>query len=75
MQILLRHQPAYSVARVQLEPNEALQLEAGAMVAMSSGVELTSKMEGGFLSHCHAVCLVAIRSSSPPLLLVRMADG
>lgn len=49
MQITLRHQPAYSVARVQLEPNEALQLEAGAMVAMSSGVELTSKMEGGFL--------------------------
>ena len=49
MQIILRHQPAYSVARVQLEPNEALQLEAGAMVAMSSGVELTSKMEGGFL--------------------------
>lgn len=49
MQITLRHQPAYTVARVQLDPNEALQLEAGAMVAMSSGVELTSKMEGGFL--------------------------
>ena len=31
MQINLRHQPAYTVARVQLDPNEALQLEAGAM--------------------------------------------
>lgn len=49
MKVSLRHQPAYSVARVELDPGEAMQLESGAMVAMSSGVELTAKMEGGFL--------------------------
>lgn len=49
MHVSLRHQPAYSIARVQLDPSETMQVESGAMVAMSTGVELTAKMEGGFL--------------------------
>lgn len=49
MQITLRHAPAYAIARVALDPNEAIRVESGAMVAHSAGVELTSKMEGGFL--------------------------
>jgi len=49
MQVDLRHQPAFTIARVTLLPQESFQLEGGAMVAMSSGVTLTSKMEGGLL--------------------------
>lgn len=49
LSVQLRHQPAYSVARISLAPNESIQLESGAMVAMSEGVTLTSKMEGGLL--------------------------
>lgn len=49
MNIDLRHQPAFSIARVTLLPNEAFQLEGGAMVAMSPDVTLTSKMEGGLM--------------------------
>lgn len=49
LSVALRHQPAYAVARISLSANESIQLEAGAMVAMSDGVTLTSKMEGGLL--------------------------
>ena len=49
MKTTIRHQPAYSIARVELAPNEVLQLESGAMVALSSGVEISARMEGGFM--------------------------
>lgn len=49
MQISLRHAPAYAIARVALAPHESLRVESGALVARSSDVELTSKMEGGLL--------------------------
>jgi uncharacterized protein (AIM24 family) len=49
MKISLRHQPAYAIARVELDPNEQIQLESGALVAHSVGATLTSKMEGGFM--------------------------
>lgn len=49
MKTTLRHQPAFSVARIELGPGETLQLESGAMVAMSSGMQLTARMEGGFM--------------------------
>jgi len=49
MHIALRHSPAYTIARVTLDPNESIRVESGAMVARSADVELTSKMEGGLL--------------------------
>lgn len=49
MRTTFRHQPAYSIARVELGPGESLQLESGAMVAMSAGMQLTARMEGGFM--------------------------
>ena len=49
MHIALRHSPAYTIARVTLDANESIRVESGAMVARSSNVELTSKMEGGLL--------------------------
>ena len=47
MQITTRHTPAFGVARLQLASNESVKVEAGAMMAMSAGVELRAKAEGG----------------------------
>jgi uncharacterized protein (TIGR00266 family) len=47
MQVEIRHQPSFSVGRVTLSAGEVVKAEAGSMAAMSSGVEIESKMEGG----------------------------
>ena len=49
MQITTRQTPAFGVARLALAANEPVRAEAGAMMAMSGGVVLESKMEGGFM--------------------------
>jgi uncharacterized protein (TIGR00266 family) len=49
MEIATRHTPAYGVARLTLSPNESVRAESGAMMAMSSGVELSAKAEGGVM--------------------------
>ena len=49
MEVQIRHNPAYAVARLNLAPNEPVRVEAGAMMTMSSGVVLESKAEGGML--------------------------
>jgi uncharacterized protein (TIGR00266 family) len=49
MQVQTRQGPAYGVARLTLGPDEQVRAESGAMMAMSGGVTLASKMEGGFL--------------------------
>ena len=46
MQIDIRYQPSYSLAIVRLDPNESVQAEAGAMVSMSSNVEIETSMKG-----------------------------
>ena len=49
MEITTRHTPAYGVARLGLAPGETVRVESGAMMAMSGGVTLESKAEGGML--------------------------
>jgi uncharacterized protein (TIGR00266 family) len=49
MDITLRQGPAYGVARLTLAPNEPARVESGAMMAMSAGVTLQSKAEGGIM--------------------------
>lgn len=49
MQVQTRQGPAYSVARLTLGPNETVRVESGAMMAMSAGVTLSSKAEGGIM--------------------------
>lgn len=49
MEIQIRHNPAFAVARAILAPNEPLKVESGAMMATSGGVAVEAKMEGGFL--------------------------
>ena len=41
------HQPAFSLAVIQLQSEQSIQAEAGAMVSMSANVELQSQMKGG----------------------------
>ena len=49
MQVQTRQGPAYGVARLTLAPGEPVRVESGAMMAMSSGVVLQSKAEGGVM--------------------------
>lgn len=49
MEIEILHRPSYSLAVAKLTPNERIRAEAGAMVSMSSGVNIETKAEGGFL--------------------------
>lgn len=50
MQVELRHSPSFTVARCILAPGEPLRVEGGAMIAMSAGVTLTAKAEGGVMA-------------------------
>lgn len=49
MDVQTRQGPAYGVARLSLAPNEPVRVESGAMMAMSAGVTLQAKAEGGVL--------------------------
>ena len=49
MDVTMRQGPAYGVARLALGPNEPVRVESGAMMAMSAGVTLQSKAEGGIM--------------------------
>ncbi|MEC3982571.1 TIGR00266 family protein [Amycolatopsis sp. H20-H5] len=49
MQVQVRHQPSFAVARLMLAPGEPAQVEAGAMMAMSYGVQVASQAQGGIM--------------------------
>jgi uncharacterized protein (TIGR00266 family) len=49
MKITLEHGPAFAWARVQLNAGESIKAEAGAMVSMSTTVEIKTTMQGGLL--------------------------
>lgn len=50
MQTEILYRPAYSLARVNLAPNETVQVEAGSMVSMTPGVTIETNVAGGLLS-------------------------
>ncbi|UCC11461.1 MAG: TIGR00266 family protein [candidate division WOR-3 bacterium] len=41
------YRPAYSLLKINLSRGETVQAEAGAMVSMSGGIEIETKMKGG----------------------------
>lgn len=49
MDIQLRHQPSFSVARAVLGANESIRAESGAMMAMAADTNVEAKMEGGLM--------------------------
>lgn len=50
MQIEVQYRPSYSLAVVTLAPGESIRAEAGAMVSMSRGLQMETRMAGGLLS-------------------------
>lgn len=49
MQVQLRHNPSFTVARCILAPGEPLRVEGGAMLAHSADVTLEAKAQGGIM--------------------------
>jgi len=49
MQVNIRQQPAFAVARLMLQPGEPATVEAGAMLAHSYGMQMESKSQGGIM--------------------------
>jgi uncharacterized protein (TIGR00266 family) len=49
MQVQLRHNPSFTVARLVLSGGEPARVEGGAMIAHSAGVQLQAKAEGGVM--------------------------
>lgn len=49
MQVEILYRPSYSLAVVTLSPMETILAEPGAMVGMSAGMQVETKMRGGFL--------------------------
>lgn len=49
MQVQIRHQPSFAVARLLLAPNEPAQVESGAMVATSYGMHMQASTQGGVM--------------------------
>jgi uncharacterized protein (TIGR00266 family) len=49
MNLELRHNPSFAVARVALDPGEAIRAESGAMMATSPGVAIQSSTQGGVM--------------------------
>lgn len=49
MQIELLYRPSYTTAKIKLDANEGLVAEGGALVAMSTGIQVDTKMRGGLL--------------------------
>ena len=49
MNIEILYRPSYSVASVELEKNETIQTESGAMVGMSPNMQIDTEAKGGFL--------------------------
>lgn len=49
MQVQVRQQPSFAVARLMLAPGEPCQVESGAMLATSYGVQVQSQSQGGIM--------------------------
>ena len=49
MKVEVLYRPSYSVAQVFLDQSEKIQVEAGAMLAMSADMEIKTEARGGFL--------------------------
>jgi len=49
MEIAIRHNPSFAVARCALGPGEVVRAESGAMMATSDGVAIEASMQGGLM--------------------------
>ena len=49
MQVSIRHNPSFAVARCTLAGGETVRAESGAMMATSDGVDVQAQMQGGLM--------------------------
>lgn len=49
MQVEVRHQPSFALARIHLAPGEQMRAESGAMAMHSFGVTVDAQMQGGLM--------------------------
>ena len=49
MQLQVRHNPSFSVARAVMAPGETVRAESGAMMAHSAGIAIEAKARGGMM--------------------------
>jgi uncharacterized protein (TIGR00266 family) len=49
VQVDVRHNPSFAVARIRLDPGEELRAESGTMMATSAGVEIQASTQGGVM--------------------------
>lgn len=49
MKVDIRHNPSFAIARADLAPGEPMQVESGAMAAMSPDMGVQSQMQGGLM--------------------------
>ncbi len=49
MKVDIQHRPSYALAVVSLDPDESIQVEAGAMVSMSPGITIETQAKGGLV--------------------------
>ncbi len=49
MDVEVRQNPSFAVARCSLAPGESLKAESGAMMATSHGIEVAAQMQGGLM--------------------------
>lgn len=49
MQVQLRHNPSFAMARLFLQPGEPVRVESGAMAMHSPGVQISSQSTGGVM--------------------------
>ena len=45
----IEHAPSYASLRLDLQPNQTVLVESGAMAAMDAGIKMKSKMKGGIM--------------------------
>lgn len=49
MEYEILYQPSYSLLKVSLQRGETISAESGAMVSMSSGIKIETRMKGGLM--------------------------
>jgi len=50
MRTEIKYRPAYAMAVVSLDPGEGIRVDSGAMVSMSSDIQIETKAQGGILA-------------------------
>ena len=74
MEYEIFHRPSYAMLNMQLSAGENVSAEAGAMVSMSSGIEIETSMRGGLYWAAYGANSWVASPSSLTRLALRRAE-